>query len=158
MSCSFWKPGCPAGWRVKIVPFRAGSACCLSGKVRDLAGHIRHTGRSVSRGIFGLCGDPAWRVYGDTVGEKCESNQFWVQFWELIWLYVMYLDSPHAEARAGLPVLPPPCLSIREERQDQWAADFHQILNKRLREVGYTYWYLVLIVEKHVNSFLMTYI
>lgn len=59
MSCSFSTLRRAAGSHVRIVPFRAGSECYLSGKVRDLDGHIRHTGRSVSRGTFGLCGGPA---------------------------------------------------------------------------------------------------
>lgn len=53
------KSGGGAGGRVTIIPFQGGSACCLSGKVRGSVGHILHTGRSVSRGIFGLCGGRA---------------------------------------------------------------------------------------------------
>lgn len=36
------------------------------------------------------------------------------------------------------------------------AVDFHQVLHESLREARYTYRYLVFIVEKHVNSFLIT--
>lgn len=57
-------------WRVKIIPFPVGSACCPSGKVKDLVGQIQRRGQSASHGISGLCGDLVWTVYADTLRGK----------------------------------------------------------------------------------------
>lgn len=101
---------------------------------------------------------PLWWSRLNSLWRYCGENVHTVRSDEVdFFFFYTSFNSPHAEARVCLLVLPPPCLSVsREKKNNQWAARFHHILHKRLEEPMYTYRYLVLIVKKHVNSFLAT--
>lgn len=98
-----------------------GSACCPSGKVKDLVGQIQRRGQSASHGISGLCGDLVWTVYADTLRGKqwvkLVLNQNFIIKTLSVVKFFSSLNLPHAEAQVCLWVLRPLCQSMSTRKK-----------------------------------------